>query len=1061
MPAFLPVWCRTLARGAWVLALMLATACGGGGGDGSGGTGVPVPASLALSAPSATLVTIGGTSTVTATVRDAGGVVLTGQPITWSSDGPGVASVTGSGATATITAVGRGVAVITARAGAFSSSITVFVRSAFAVAVTPSTTALRVGNTTTLQATVSVDDGVTTAVTWSSADPQIASVSAQGVVTGIAPGTAVITARSTSDTRVQASASVIVSPPRGVVISPSTVSIGRAESRTLSAQVFVDPGTTTAVRWRTNRPLIATVTQEGVVTGVSDGDATITAIALADTMLRTTALVRVVPVVRSIVVSPASAVLNIGQTRTFSAAIVVDQGASGTIAWSSSNPAVASVSAQGVATAVGIGTTLIRARSVADSTRETAATLVVEARPITLTLGVRTLSITVGRTTTVSATVSADPGVSTAVQWTSRNAAVATVNAQGLITAAGVGTTRLVASAVAADTVRDSITVTVAPRLATAWAAERLGGPLIEDIVSIWAPNRTLAYAVNSLGDVYRWNGTTWANVARGAQFNTVFRAVHGVSATAVTAVGTNGVIVQFDGTTWNAMTSGTTVALDDVWMHSVDTAYAVGASGTVVRRTGATWSAGNAGTSARLRGVWGTGSDAYAVGDGGTVRRLQANAWTPLTSGSTEVLHDVWAPSAPGSPAYVVGDFGTLLRVNGAQIVAEVSNTTASLLAITGGFNGGVLASGDGVVLSRANGTWSDLTPPFRTRFGAASLDSTGSLWVGGQRGLVMRAAPNGAWSTLSLTPDLLDVWSSSTTHAIAVGELGFIFAFDGAEWVRQVAPTLERLNTVWAASPTRAYVGGDNGVLLRWNGTAWTEQQSPTSEHIYAMWGAGPDSVWAVTEGGEILQLTGDAWSVVHRQSQPLYGVYGTSATDVHAVGLDGTSLHWNGTTWSARSTGTSHVLVGIWAEDANRAMAVGARDFTSGVALRYTGSWSEIPAATNRILSAVWGAVGFDLYAVGDLGTIIRFDGTGWTSMVSGTTEFLWAVTGAPDGTGAGFAVGLNGTVLRAQGSGGIAASRVGGRRPAGSIAPARGAKPARAATLRGGRARKGRG
>jgi trimeric autotransporter adhesin len=1054
------VWRRTRSRWAVGAALLVLGACGGGG-DGGGGTGVPVPASLALSAPSATISAIGNTSSVTATVRDAGGAVLAGQTVNWSSDAPAVASVSASGGTATITAVGRGVAVVTARTGAFSSGITVFVRSAFAVSISPNTATLRVGNTTTLQALVSADEGVSTSVTWTSADPAVASVSAQGLVTAVAPGTAVVTARSVSDSRVQASATITVSPPRGVVIAPSTMDIGRAESRPLTAQVFVDQGSSTAVTWRTNRPLIATVSQQGLVTGVSDGDATITAVAVADTTLRATALVRVVPVVRSIVVSPTSAVLNIGQTRTFSAAIVVDQGASGAIAWSSSNPAVASVNAQGVATAIGVGTTSIRARSVADTTRESIGTLVVEARPVTLTLGQRTLGLTIGRTATLSATVSADPGVTTAVQWTSRNSAVATVSAQGVLTATGAGTTRVIAEAAADGSARDSLTVTVAPRLATSWSVDRLGGPLIEDIVSLWAANASLAYAVNSLGDVYRWNGTSWSNVVRGSVFGTSFRAVHGVSTTAVTAVGTNGVIAQFDGTTWSAVPSGTTASLDDIWMHSADTAWASGASGTVVRRAGATWATTSTGTTTRLRGVWGTGTSAYAVGDGGTIRRFQSGIWTPITSGTSEILHDVWAPAAVGEAVYVVGDFGTLLRWNGAEFEFEESGTSASLFALSGGLNNSVLASGDGVVLARRDGEWQDLLPPFRTRFSSASIDGTGAFWIGGQRGLVMRAAPSGAWSTLSLTPDLLDVWSSSASHALAVGELGFIFAFDGAGWTRQVAPSLERLNTVWAASPSVAYVGGDNGVLLRWTGTAWVEQPSPTTEHVYAMWGASATDVWAVTEGGEILHTDGTDWSVVHTQSQPLYGVYGTSPSDVHVVGLNGTALHWNGSSWSARSTGTAHVLVGLWAADANQAMTVGARDFTSGVTLRYNGSWSEVPAATPNILSAIWGAVGFDLYAVGDMGTVVRFDGTGWTTMSSGTSEFLWAITGAPDASGAGFAVGLNGVVLRAQGGGAVAAAQAGIRRGTpNSLAPARGIRPAQSRLLRSGPDRKGR-
>jgi uncharacterized protein YjdB len=1047
--------CRALLGAA----VFLLTACGGS--DAGGTTDVPVPASISLGAPSATLSGIGTSSTVNATVRDAAGNTLAGQPITWSSDAPGVVSVSGSGSSATLTAVGRGAALVTARTGALTAGVTVFVRAAFGITMNPTTATMRVGQSTPLQATVNADEGAATTVTWSNSAPAVATVSGQGLVTAVSAGTTTITATSTSDPSVRASATITVTPPRGIVLSASTLDVGRDESRTLSAQLFLDAGEPQGVIWRTNRPLIATVTQQGVVTGVSDGDATITALALADTTLRATALVRVVPVVRNLSVAPTSAQLNIGQTRTFVASLVVDQGASGAIAWSSSNPAVASVNAQGVATAVGIGTTLIRVRAVADSTREATATLVVEPRPVNLTLGAQSMGLVIGRSATASATVSADPGVSTAVVWTSRNSAIASVNAQGVVTATGAGTTRIIAEAAANASARDSFTVTVAPQLATAWSTDRLGGPLIEDIISLYAASASLAFAVNSLGDVYRWNGEAWTTAARGSQFGTSFRAVHGVSTTAVTAVGTNGVIVRFDGATWQATPSGTTAELTDVWMHAADTAWASGANGTVLRRAGGAWTDMQSGTNTRWRAVWGSGSLAYVVGDAGSIRRWQAGVWVPMASGTTDILRDVWvAPTGGNQGVYVAGDFGTMLRWDGAAFVRETTGTTASLSSVSGTINGTLLAAGDGVVLTRVNGTWQDQAPPYRTRFTAGTIDATGALWVGGQRGLVLRGTLSGAWATLSLTPDLLDVWSSSPTHALAVGELGFVFRWDGTSWTRQLAPTLERLNTVWAASEQLAFIGGDHGVLLRWTGGAWTETASPTTEHIYALWGADATHVWAVTEGGEILRWDGSAWSIAHTQARPLYGIYGTSTHDVHAVGLEGVALHWNGSSWQSRNTGTSHVLVGLWAADAAQAVTVGARNFSTGVALRYDGSWSEMPAGTNRILSAVWGAVAFDLYAVGDEGTVLRFDGTGWQPMLSGTNEFLWAVTGAPGATGAGFAVGLNGVVLRATGGAGTAAPAIAASRRTAptALAPARGVRTTRAATLPAGNARR---
>lgn len=1045
-----------------VASLLLAAGCAAGR-DGDAGIGVVAPASITLPAPAITLASIGGTDALQAIVRDANGAALPTASVSWHSDAPAVAIVSGSGASATVTATGRGVAVVTARSSGMTSSVTVFVRTPTGVTVLPDAATVRVGGSTPLVASVRGEAGVSAAVTWSSASPAVASVGADGVVTGVSIGTTVVTARSVSDPRVTGSATITVTPARGLRLTPAELQLGRDESRPITADVTVGPGESTDVTWRSSRPLVATVSDRGIVTGVSVGDAIITARSIADTTLRDSVRVRVVPIVRSIVIAPDSALLRTGQTLTFTAATVVDSGVSGAIAWSSSNAAVATINAAGIATAVGLGTTTIRARAMADTSRVAEATLRVEPRPVQLLLGTRALGLTIGRTSNLSATVAGDPGISTAVLWSSRDPAVATVSASGMVTATGRGVTRVIAQAVADPNARDSLLVTVTPQLATAWRSERIGGPLIEDIVSLWAVNASLAYAVNAPGDVYRWDGTAWSVAARGAQFNTSFTAVHGVTPEAITAVGTRGVIARFDGNGWTATPSGTTSDLSDVWMTGTRSAWAVGAGGTALRLRNDAWSPTDAGTTATLRAVSGSDTEAFAVGDGGTVRRFVQEQWVTVGSGTTEVLRDVLVPGG-GAAVYVAGNRGIVLRWNGQFFEREQTGTTAPLIALASAPGGSVLASGDGVVLTRIGSSWSEQDVPYRTRFGAVAVEVGGALWVGGQRGLVLRSDVAGAWSTLNLTPDLLDVWRTSATHAIAVGELGFIFRYDGSSWMRQPAPTLERLNTVWAASPGVAFAAGDNGELLRWNGTTWSRQPSPTSAHIYAMWGADADAVWAVAEGGEILHWNGVTWRVAETVASTLYAIHGTSRTDVSAVGLDGAAVHWNGTRWNARSTETTHLLVGVWASPSGTVLAVGARNFADGVAIRYDGArWTNVPLPTSRVPSAVWGAVDTDVYAVGDQGSIMRFDGTGWQLMTAGTTEFLWAVSGAPDAVGGGLVVGVNGTVLRAENGSAATARTVSASGVArrGTLEPAPGVQPRRAGALPSGAARRRRG
>jgi hypothetical protein len=77
----------------------------------------------------------------------------------------------------------------------------------------------------------------------------------------------------------------------------------------------------------------------------------------------------------------------------------------------------------------------------------------------------------------------------------------------------------------------------------------------------------------------------------------------------------------------------------------------------------------------------------------------------------------------------------------------------------------------------------------------------------------------------------------------------------------------------------------------------------------------------------------------------------------------------------------------------------------------------TWSPMSSGTTRNLSGVWGSSGSNVFAVGDGGTILHYDGRTWSAMSSGTTESLFGVwgTSATDV----FAVGATGTILHYDG------------------------------------------
>jgi hypothetical protein len=199
-----------------------------GCGDDGGNVTYPQPATasvvLTLSSVGA-LASAGDTRGVTAVVKAADQSVVPSPSLTWTTDAPAVATVSGSGDKATITAVGDGVATITATTGSVAGTVTVTVRRALAsVVLTNPTPLLGIGTTAQLVATGLDASGKPltdlTGIRYESSNPGSVAVTNTGVVTALfvypALPSAIITATVTRD-------GVTVSDTAGAtVIAPAT-----------------------------------------------------------------------------------------------------------------------------------------------------------------------------------------------------------------------------------------------------------------------------------------------------------------------------------------------------------------------------------------------------------------------------------------------------------------------------------------------------------------------------------------------------------------------------------------------------------------------------------------------------------------------------------------------------------------------------------------------------------------------------------------------------------------------------------------------------------------------
>lgn len=429
-----------------------------------------VPVGSVALLPTSASVVAGQTVALSATVLDTAGRVVTDRVVSWTSSDIHVAVVSTTGI---VTGVAAGTAAITATSEGRSgtSTVTVIVPPIDSVSVQPSLATVQIGRSTTLTATVrDVTGAIVTdrAVSWASGNVAVATVSSTGVVTGVAAGTAIISATSGGKSG-SATVTVVPVPVGSVSVAPSSATLVPTQVVGLSAVVRDENSvvvTDRAVTWASSNSGVATVSPSGVVTAVAPGTATITATSEGRTGA---ASITVAPMpVGSVIVSPPTATVTAGQTVSFSATVRDTSGAVVTdrvVTWRSSNTAVATVSAAGVVTGVTPGVVTITATSEARS--GSAAVTVLPVPVATVTLDPTSVTLEPGQTAPLSATTkSADGTVLTGrtVTFSSDNVSVASVSSDGIVTGVAPGAATITATS---EGKTATTTVTVQPTVAS------------------------------------------------------------------------------------------------------------------------------------------------------------------------------------------------------------------------------------------------------------------------------------------------------------------------------------------------------------------------------------------------------------------------------------------------------------------------------------------------------------------------------------------------------------------------------------------------------------------
>ena len=235
--------------------------------------------------------------------------------------------------------------------------------------------------TATLAATVEPDNATNKDVTWSSSDGAIATVNADGVVTAVAPGTAIV-AVTTVDQNKTATCTVTVTPATvsvtGVTLSQDSMSLNKGDSEALTATVLPADATNKNVTWSSSDEAVATVSADGVVTACGAGEATIT-VTTEDGGFTDACRVTVTVPTTGVTLSKDSVSLFAGDSEVLTATVQPADATNQEVAWSTSDDHVATVDASGNVTAVGAGTATITVTT-ADGGKTATCTVTVSAK---------------------------------------------------------------------------------------------------------------------------------------------------------------------------------------------------------------------------------------------------------------------------------------------------------------------------------------------------------------------------------------------------------------------------------------------------------------------------------------------------------------------------------------------------------------------------------------------------------------------------------------------------------------------------------------------------------
>ncbi|TNI15051.1 Ig-like domain-containing protein [Aeromonas veronii] len=306
--------------------------------------------------------------TVMATYSDNTSFDVT-STVAWAVDST-IATVTANGL---LTGASAGRTTLTAsKDGISSNEVSVTVSNAVitSLIVTPANVSVAKGQQKPLRVMATYSNNtssdVTDSATWVSADATVATVTSNGLLTGASPGSTTVTATKGGFTSNQAAVDVTDAVITAITVSPTTFSIHKGEQQQLILMATYSDSTssdiTSSVTWDVDNTAIATVAPDGLLTGASEGTATVTATKDGQTSTATANVTAAI--ITELRITPETADIPVGQTAQMQALAVYSDLTTADVTdvatWSRSEPSVVTVT-KGLVTGVRAGSSTVNA----------------------------------------------------------------------------------------------------------------------------------------------------------------------------------------------------------------------------------------------------------------------------------------------------------------------------------------------------------------------------------------------------------------------------------------------------------------------------------------------------------------------------------------------------------------------------------------------------------------------------------------------------------------------------------------------------------------------------